>query len=96
MTLHKAKGLEFDLVFHGDLYDHVIPTRSYPTGSYGQVIFENEAQCLNLHYVGITRAIEACVLMTSSFRINGQGAVKSGAPSQFIGRNGANATPIVW
>ncbi len=96
MTLHKAKGLEFDLVFHADLYDHVIPTRSYPTGSYGQVIFENEAQCLNLHYVGITRAIEACVLMTSSFRINGQGAVKNGAPSQFIGRNGANATPIVW
>lgn len=96
MTLHKAKGLEFDIVFHADLYDHVIPTRTYPAGSYGQVLFENEAQCLNLHYVGITRAIEACVLMTSSFRINGQGAVKNGAPSQFIGRNGATAMPILW
>lgn len=96
MTLHKAKGLEFDLVFHADLYDHVIPTRLYPPGTFGQVIFENEVQCLNLHYVGITRAVKACVLMTSNFRINGQGALKSGAPSQFIGRNGANAAPIFW
>lgn len=96
MTLHKAKGLEFDLVFHADLYDHVIPTRRYPPGTFGQVIFENEIQCLNLHYVGVTRAVKACVLMTSNFRINGQGALKSGAPSQLIGRNGANAVTIFW
>lgn len=96
MTLHKAKGLEFDLVFHTDLYDHVIPTRRYPPGTFGQVILEDETQCLNLHYVGITRAVKACVLMTSSFRINGQGALKNGAPSQFIGRNGMNATPLFW
>lgn len=96
MTLHKAKGLEFDLVFHADLYDHVIPTRLYPPGTFGQVIFENEKQCLNLHYVGVTRAVKACVLMTSTLRINRQGEVKNGAPSQFIGRNGAIATPIPW
>jgi len=96
MTLHKAKGLEFDLVFHADLYDHVIPTRLYPPGTFGQVIFENETQCLNLHYVGVTRAIRACVLMTSTSRINRQGGVKSGAPSQFIGRNGVSAIPINW
>ena len=96
MTLHKAKGLEFDLVFHADLYDHVIPTRRYPAGTFGQEIFENEKQCLNLHYVGITRAVKACVLMTSTYRINGQGDVKNGAPSQFIGRNGTSATPIPW
>lgn len=96
MTLHKAKGLEFDLVFHADLYDHVIPTRLYPPGTFGQVIFENEIQCLNLHYVGVTRAVKACVLMTSNYRINGQGNVKNGDPSQFIGRNGAIATPIIW
>ena len=94
-TVHKAKGLEFDLVFHVDLYDHVIPKRTYPPGQYG-VFFEHEIQCLNLHYVGVTRAVKACVLMTSNFRINGQGAVKNGSPSQFIGRNGANATPIYW
>lgn len=96
MTLHKAKGLEFDLVFHTDLYDHVIPTRLYPPGTFGQVILQNEIQCLNLHYVGVTRAIKACVLMTSNLRINGQGDIKNGAPSQFIGRNGANAIPILW
>ncbi|GDX07554.1 ATP-dependent helicase [Buttiauxella sp. A111] len=96
MTLHKAKGLEFELVFHADLYDHVIPTRLYPPGKFGQVIFENEIQCLNLHYVGVTRAVKACVLMTSNYRINGQGNVKNGQPSQFIGRNGANAIPIIW
>lgn len=95
MTLHKAKGLEFDLVFHVDLYDHVLPKRTYPRGQYG-VFFEHEIQCLNLHYVGVTRAVKACVLMTSNLRVNGQGEVKNGAPSQFIGRNGANAMPIDW
>lgn len=96
MTLHKAKGLEFDLVFHADLYDHVMPTRRYPPNTYGQVIYENEIQCLNLHYVGVTRAIQACTLMTSSSRVNSQGVVKSGAPSQFIGRHGTNAMEISW
>lgn len=96
MTLHKAKGLEFDLVFHADLYDHVLPARLYPPGTYGQIIFENEVQCLNLHYVGITRAVKACVLMTSNYRINGRGDIKNGDPSQFIGRNGTIAIPINW
>lgn len=96
MTLHKAKGLEFDLVFHADLYDHVIPTRLYPVGTFNQVVFENEQQCLNLHYVGVTRAVKACVLMTSTSRFNRQNQLKSGAPSQFIGRNGTFAIPIPW
>ncbi|MDR2305888.1 MAG: hypothetical protein LBE53_01620 [Paucimonas sp.] len=95
MTLHKAKGLEFDLVFHADLYDHVIPTRTYKPGVY-QVMFQDEIQCLNLHYVGITRAIKACVLMTSTLRLNKGGEVKQGAPSQFIGRNGTSAIQLTW
>jgi DNA helicase-2/ATP-dependent DNA helicase PcrA len=95
MTLHKAKGLEFDLVFHADLYDHVMPARLYINGSF-DVVFENEQQCLNLHYVGITRAIQACVLLTSTARINKQGQQKNGAPSQFLGRNGTTPTPIPW
>lgn len=96
MTLHKAKGLEFDLVFHTDLYDHVIPTRIYPQNTHGQVIFQDEIQCLNLHYVGITRAIKACVLMTSNRRVNTRGEIKNGTPSQFIGRHGTNAIPLTW
>jgi DNA helicase-2/ATP-dependent DNA helicase PcrA len=96
MTLHRAKGLEFDLVFHADLYDHVMPAREYDGVPYGQVVFKDEQQCLNLHYVGVTRAIKAVVLLTSTKRLNGSGQEKSGAPSQFIGRNGMNAVPIPW
>jgi len=55
MTLHKSKGLEFDVVLHLDLYDWVSPIREYVKGSYN-VVFQNEQQCLNLHYVGVTRA----------------------------------------
>lgn len=95
MTLHKSKGLEFDLVFHADLHDHVIPRQVYPSGPDGP-IFDNEQQWLNLHYVGITRAKHACVLLTSTLRINSMGETKRGAPSQFLGRNGANAIPIEW
>lgn len=96
MTLHKSKGMEFDLVFHADLYDHVLPKRRYPPNTFGQVFFENYEQCLNLHYVGITRAVKACVLLTSNRRLNGNGEDKPGAPSQFIGQNGVDATPITW
>ncbi len=96
MTLHRAKGLEFELVFHADLYDHVIPAREYEGVPFGQVEFKDEQQCLNLHYVGLTRAIKASVLLTSTKRFNASGAEKSGAPSQFIGRNGMHAVPIPW
>ncbi len=96
MTLHRAKGLEFELVFHADLYDHVIPAREYNGVPYGQVVFKDEQQCLNLHYVGLTRAIKAAVLLTSTKRFNASGEEKNGAPSQFIGRNGIQAVPIHW
>jgi DNA helicase-2/ATP-dependent DNA helicase PcrA len=96
MTLHRAKGLEFDLVFHMDLYDHVIPAREYEDVPFGEVVFKNEQQCLNLHYVGLTRAIKAAVLLTSTKRFNASGVEKNGAPSQFIGRNGMHAVPIPW
>lgn len=96
MTLHKAKGLEFEMVFHADLYDHVMPTREYAGVPFGQVVFKDEQQCLNLHYVGLTRAIKASVLLTSTMRFNASGVEKNGTPSQFIGRNGMHAVPIPW
>lgn len=95
MTLHKAKGLEFGIVFHTDLYDHILPKQTYDSNQPGPV-FEDEQQCLNLHYVGITRAIHACVLLTSTKRLNGQNTIKNGSRSQFLGRHDANATPIPW
>ena len=87
LTLHKSKGLEFDIVYHLDLYDWVVPRRDV-VRSVWDPVFTNEQQCLNLHYVGVTRAVKACVLVTSSGRINSRGASMAGNPSQFLGRNG--------
>ncbi|MBH2789295.1 ATP-dependent helicase [Serratia marcescens] len=83
LTLHKSKGLEFDFVFHVDLYDWILPQREYIEGSFDEV-FTNIQQCLNLHYVGVTRAKNFTVLMTSTQRFNTQGQLKKGKPSQFF------------
>ncbi|MEQ4641628.1 ATP-dependent helicase [Providencia rettgeri] len=83
MTLHKSKGLEFDFVFHLDLYDWILPKRVFIEGNY-DVVFENEQQCINLHYVGITRARKGIVLIHSTKRYNALGDLKNGEPSQFL------------
>lgn len=83
MTLHKSKGLEFDVVYHLDLYDWVHPKRQFVQGS-REVVYDNWEQELNLHFVGITRAREHCILMTSSNRLNYQHQTKRGNPSQFF------------
>ena len=78
MTLHKAKGLEFDIVFHLDLYKYILP----------QYKSDDPIQDLNLHYVGITRAKKCCVLCTSSYRTKSDESVTSAAPSHFLFRQG--------
>ena len=60
MTLHKSKGLEFDIVFHLDMYKYIIPNE------YEDV--DAQQQYLNLHYVGVTRAIEACYILVGTKR----------------------------
>lgn len=62
MTLHKSKGLEFKCVFLMDLYRWILP----PEGDW--ISEEDYVQALNLHYVGVTRAIEACYIMIGSQR----------------------------
>jgi DNA helicase-2/ATP-dependent DNA helicase PcrA len=83
MTLHKSKGLEFEVVYHLDLYDWIFPKREYIQGNYDEV-FSDWQQDLNLHFVGITRAKNYCFLVTSTSRINFQHQVKNGLPSQFL------------
>lgn len=83
MTLHKSKGLEFELVYHLDLYDWIHPKRKFVEGCY-DVIFDNWEQELNLHFVGITRAKKYCVLVTSNRRLNRDYEKKAGNPSQFL------------
>ena len=87
LTLHKAKGLEFKVVFHLDLYDWILPRRTFVQGSF-DVIFENEQECLNLHYVGITRAQTACILVWSTLRLNFNNEIKRAKPSQFLEKPG--------
>ncbi len=87
MTLHKSKGLEFDVVYHLDLYDWIHPKRQFVQGS-REVVYDNWEQELNLHFVGITRAREHCILMTSSNRLNYQHQTKRGNPSQFFDLSG--------
>ncbi len=55
LTLHKSKGLEFRAIFLMDLYKWVFPFEGCSEEDY--------IQSLNLHYVGITRAIEVCYIM---------------------------------
>ena len=87
MTLHKAKGLEFEIVFHLDLYDWIFPYREY-TGNFNEEVYPTWEQDLNLHYVGITRAKTACILAYSTRRLNNNLQNKQGQPSAFLGLNG--------
>jgi DNA helicase-2/ATP-dependent DNA helicase PcrA len=89
MTLHKSKGLEFEVVVHLDLYDWVFPFREY-TGDFSEYSYPCWEQDLNLHYVGITRAKSACILAHSTRRLNSNGENRSGQPSAFLNLNGLN------
>lgn len=88
MTLHKSKGLEFKIVFHLGLYKYILPKEGYNDDHiWGYTEYE---QNLNLHYVGVTRAEEACILLTSSKRHNAIGYEKQGINSEFLTLNGLN------
>lgn len=87
MTLHKSKGLEFEIVFHLDLYDWVFPYREY-TGNFNDEVYPSWDQDLNLHYVGITRAKTACIMAHSTRRLNYQEQNKQGQPSVFLRLDG--------
>lgn len=78
MTIHKSKGLEFDVVFHLDLYQYVLPNT---------LSSNDPSQDINLHYVGITRAKEALFLIWSTERFNRKGELKRGIRSEFLESN---------
>lgn len=78
MTLHKSKGLEFRIVIHLDMYRFILPNEKKENGIWKIIGFN---QALNLHYVGITRAIDACFIITSTKRINGSNSELSAEDS---------------
>lgn len=87
MTLHKAKGLEFDMVYHLNMNEFEIPFKQFVDY---QAVYPNETQDLDLHYVGVTRAKKTCFLITSTLRHNGKGELKISQPSVFLTRNGVD------
>ncbi|MDI9312833.1 MAG: ATP-dependent helicase [Limnohabitans sp.] len=81
MTLHKSKGLEFDIVFHMDLHEWVFPIK---TINNGKTELSDLEQDINLHFVGITRAKECTILCTSTKRHNRDLLLKNGNKSEFL------------
>jgi DNA helicase-2/ATP-dependent DNA helicase PcrA len=85
MTLHKAKGLEFDVVFHLDMYEWVLPGKKPgENNDFDHPVYSGWEQDLHLHYVGVTRARKCCVLCSSNRRINSEGLDRQGNPSEFL------------
>ena len=79
LTYHKAKGLEFDIVFCLEAYRFVMPIYKYaekPYDAYGQAIA--------MHYVGITRARKVCYILLGDKRTNSCGLLKDAEPSEFL------------
>lgn len=89
MTLHKSKGLEFDVVFHLNMNEWELPGKHLTAeGDFDSVVYKDYNQDLDLHYVGITRARKACFLVSSSKRANSKGRLSNAYPSEFLGMNG--------
>ena len=83
MTLHKSKGLEFEIVFHLDMYEWIFPHRQF-SRDFNNPVYPTWDQELNLHYVGITRARTACILAYSNQRLNSLGEIKKADRSAFL------------
>jgi DNA helicase II / ATP-dependent DNA helicase PcrA len=79
MTLHSAKGLEFDSVFLAGLEEGLLPhSRSLASNS----DVEEERR---LFYVGMTRAKQSLVLTRANYRRSyGEERLHSSAPSRFL------------
>lgn len=77
MTVHAAKGLEFDTVFVVGMEENLFPN---------QMCMENERQLeeeRRLFYVAITRAKQNCMLFFSKCRFF-RGSLEMSEPSRFI------------
>ncbi|WP_350606107.1 ATP-dependent helicase [Pseudoalteromonas sp. MER144-MNA-CIBAN-0113] len=84
MTLHKSKGLEFKIVFHIDLEEWTFPYQQ-KGATWDDITYPSLAEDTNLHYVGITRAEQCCILIQTTLRRNAKSEHKSSSPSYFLG-----------
>ena len=91
MTLHKSKGLEFNIVFHMDMYKYII------SDDWGDI--DEVTQLLNLHYVGVTRAIDVCYIMNGSKRYRSKcNDFVPAYPSGFLNKPGLfeRRKSVIW
>lgn len=79
LSYHKAKGLEFDIVFCLETYQFIMPPYKYD-----EQLYDAYGQALAMHYVGLTRAKKACYIMLGSQRHNARGEIKDAYPSEFL------------
>ena len=91
MTLHKSKGLEFDIVFHLNMCEWELPFRKIEDDDFNNPLYPNWEQDLNLHYVGVTRARKACFLVRGTQRTNNRDMLKMAKDSEFLSLNGIEA-----
>lgn len=92
LTVHKSKGLEYDVVIHLDLYKWIFPSMGPGNGNdWNNPVYHDWKQDLNLHYVGITRARKGCFLVSSTQRTNNQNQNKRGEDSQFLWHEGIDS-----
>ena len=87
MPLNKAKGLEFDLVFHLNLHEWLFPLKHPVNGDFKHPKYESWQQDLDLHYVGITRAKKACYFIVPAQRTNSYDRVLVARDSEFLYHN---------
>jgi len=85
MTLHKAKGHEFNVVFRLDLYKYIMPQEDFSTNTYKYL-----DGTINLHYVGITRAKSYCFLATSNKRTKSDESEARAQDTMLFGYNMLN------
>lgn len=90
MTLHKAKGLEFDIVYHLNMNEWELPYQKVHNRDFDHPDYPTWNQDIDLHYVGVTRARKLCVLITSSQRHNNNDELKKSKPSVFLYQNGVD------
>ena len=79
LTYHKAKGLEFDIVFCLEAYRFIMPPYHHE-----EMAFDARRQSLAMHYVGITRAKKVCYILLGTKRHNKSGQEKDAEPSEFL------------
>lgn len=86
LTYHKAKGLEFEIVFCLETYQYIMPPYKHE-----EKPFDAYRQSLAMHYVGITRARKVCYILLGSSRHNGKGCLKTASPSEFLSLPGLSS-----